>query len=323
MTRRRNGFTLIELLVVIAIIAILVALLLPAVQQAREAARRSTCKNKLKQIGLALHNYHDVSNQFPPSAIGLGWCNVSGSYPGTDMIQNKNGLALLLPHLDQAPLYNLIDQSAAHSAQATGYCCGYAGNTAGALAVDPADNAIHMSRSLDVFLCPSDDAKTHVTGTAYGVTGSSGGALTNYDFSAEATLTCNYWSKQGKSTRKMFGENSRSKFRDVRDGTSNTIMICESTREVANGEANPWGYRGWVQTGGDVDVGINVWDVPTGSTIPTVGNLNSWGQVGSLHTGGAQFTLADGSVRFISENIDLATLRNLGNMADGNTVGEF
>src|SRR5512135_2886366 len=105
---RRHGFTLIELLVVIAIIAVLVALLLPAVQQAREAARRSQCKNNLKQIGLALHNYHDIANRFPAAIIGSGRANAQTAPPrgvGPTVV-NTTGWVAMLPQLDQAPLYN-------------------------------------------------------------------------------------------------------------------------------------------------------------------------------------------------------------------------
>lgn len=319
MNVKRRGFTLIELLVVIAIIAILIALLLPAVQQAREAARRTSCKNKLKQLGLALHNYHDTHFVFPPGSIGLGWCR-SSTYGGTDSIQNSTGLSLLLPYIDQAPLYNLIDQETARSAQATGYCCGYAGNTDGTLAGTPADNADEMSTLLDVFLCPSDPGRLYLTGTAYGVTASPGGAMTNYDVIASRTLECNLWGNQSLQTRCMFGENSNTKFRSVTDGTSNTLMVGETTREVANGEGLPWGYRGWVHIGVDVNGGINVWDIPTGTTTPLMGVLNSWGQSGSMHVGGAQYVFADGAVRFLSENINHTTLLNLARMSDGNVV---
>lgn len=317
----QRGFTLIELLVVIAIIAILIALLLPAVQQAREAARRSTCKNKLKQVGLAVHNYFTAHSVLPPSGINYGWCRLSNS--GTDpnrRNQNTNGLSLLLPFLDQNPLYEQINQESARSPQNQTYCCSIPMN-GGRLIGNPATNAPAMTEVLDVFLCPSDSGTTHLgTGAPYGVPRSPGGAKTNYDFSAEATLVCDTWRTQNPNTRKMFGENSNSKLRDVTDGTSNTIMIGETTRTVANGEPNPWGYRGWVQTGCDVDVGINVWDIPTGATQPDFGNLNSWGQVGSMHVGGCHFCFGDGAVRFISQNINLTLLRNLGAMADGNVV---
>ncbi len=106
--RSYRGFTLIELLVVIAIIAILIALLLPAVQQAREAARRSSCKNNLKQWGLALHNYHDTYKQFPPSAVNPGSYR-SNSFVPRGKIRNHTGYLYLLPYVDQAPLYKKIN----------------------------------------------------------------------------------------------------------------------------------------------------------------------------------------------------------------------
>lgn len=318
--KRRLGFTLIELLVVIAIIAILIALLLPAVQQAREAARRASCKNKVKQVALALHNYHETHRVFPPAGISYGWCTASSTQSPDKTTHNKNGLSLLLPFLDQAPLYNNINQETANSAQNTGYCCSYAGSGT-PLAGNPADNADEMTVLLDVFLCPSDPGTTHLgTGAPYGTSVAPGPAKTNYELSTDQTISCDLWAAQSSQSRKIFGENSRSRISDIKDGSSNTIMVCETTRTVANGEPPAWGMRGWVTTGGDVDPGINVWDVPTGSTTPTLGNLNSWGQVGSLHVGGAHFGLGDGAVRFISENTDLTVLRRLGTMADGAVV---
>ena len=314
--RARRAFTLIELLVVIAIIAILIALLLPAVQQAREAARRSACKNNMKQIGLAVHNYYDAHVVFPPAGINYGWC--IGITDPTRLNQNTHGLSLLLPYLDQAGLFNSINQETSRSAQNTTYCCGLTPN-GGTLVGNPADNAQQMTQLLNVFLCPSDDGSYFLgTQTPYSVPVSPGAAKTNYEFSTDATITCNYWKTQALTARKMFGENSNSRMRDVKDGTSTTIMMCETTRAVANGEPPAWGLRGWVTTGGDVDYGINVWYVSGGT--PQSGNLRSWGYVGSQHEGGAHFTFADGSVHFLSENINLTLLRRLATMADGNAV---
>ncbi len=138
MQKKRTGFTLIELLVVIAIIAILIALLLPAVQQAREAARRSTCKNNLKQIGLALHNYHDTHRSFPPSYVD--------NYPaGTPFLNNDLGWGtFILPYMDQGPLYNNISSSGAMDVDWTTVADMTTGSTAYAKSVLPA------------FICPSD-----------------------------------------------------------------------------------------------------------------------------------------------------------------------
>src|SRR6516162_5799732 len=113
--RRRTAFTLIELLVVIAIIAVLIGLLLPAVQKVREAAARVQCQNNLKQLGLALHNYHDANSQFPPAGRGYAWCGSAAGGPGDTAIYNSNGLVLLLPYVEQDNLYrrfNLNEASA-------------------------------------------------------------------------------------------------------------------------------------------------------------------------------------------------------------------
>jgi prepilin-type N-terminal cleavage/methylation domain-containing protein len=314
----KRGFTLIELLVVIAIIAVLIALLLPAVQQAREAARRSTCKNNLKQIGIAIHNYAEQFSVMPPAGITYGWCT-GGTIEPNRINLNANGLQLMLPNLDQAPLYESINQEAARSQLNSPGCCSLPAN-GGTLAATHTVNATFMTKTLPGFVCPSDNGPVTLgTGATYGVAAAPGGAMTNYDFSAEATLTCNAWRTQSHTTRKMFGENSNSKLGDAKDGESNTIMLSETCRDVANGDALPWGYRSWVHTGCDVDVGINVWDVPTGGR-PVFGLLDSWGQVGSMHVGGCHMAMGDGSVHFLSENIDLTTLRRLGSMADGNPV---
>ncbi len=142
---RRRAFTLIELLVVIAIIAILIALLLPAVQQAREAARRSTCKNNMKQIGLALHNYHDTHRVFPYASSHQGRaCTTARS------ILNHKGWLMLLPFIDQAPLYNKFNFSIAASTSAvsgTGTVVGVPGTGN--------ENDFVVSREIPVFTCPS------------------------------------------------------------------------------------------------------------------------------------------------------------------------
>lgn len=319
---RRRGFTLIELLVVIAIIAILIALLLPAVQQAREAARRTQCRNNLKQIGLALHNYHDTSRRFPPAGVGYGWCSVSSSNPGDQYITNASGMSFLLPFLEQNNLSEQINSNSAHQGLSTGCCCSYAGNTDGTVAGAPSDNAAAMTVLIDAFICPSDAGRTHLgTGTCYGVPSGKGGAKTCYDFIAARGVlgNCTYWEDAGVN-RYMFGHNSTTRVADVSDGTTNTLMVGETTLEVANGEANPWGYRGWVQTGVDPNGGLNVWDIPSGSTTPTRGNLNSWGQAGSLHPGGAHFAMGDGSVRFLSESVSNTVLLQLARMGDGSVV---
>src|SRR5688572_2941202 len=157
----RRGFTLVELLVVIAIIGVLVALLLPAVQTARESARRMSCSNNLKQLGLALHNYHDTFQRFPPAGLNYGWC--LNPPPATGDVQNKilnaNGLAMMLPFFEQGSIAQQY-QSTEPAADITGgnaSCCG-PNNATEALAGkgNASVNAPLALIRLKVFLCPSD-----------------------------------------------------------------------------------------------------------------------------------------------------------------------
>ena len=316
MTQIRKGFTLIELLVVIAIIAILIALLLPAVQQAREAARRTQCKNNLKQLGLALHNYHDTHSVFPPAAIGR--CLTP------DL--NASGLALLLPGLDQAPLYGQFNFSLTSSNQEGS---GYESGLVGTHTSDPAvnGNIIPVTTSVPAFLCPSDNGRIRTESSVYRPSSSDarGGALTNYDFvttSATYYNSCTNWSSTPIATRAMFGDNSNCQMRDLTDGSSNTVAMAETTRTVANGHATAWGYRGHVMVGiWLAERPINLWFF-NGTTFPR-GTLGSWAQPGSLHTGGMHVLMGDGAVRFISENMDASIRTNLAYISDGKTVGEF
>jgi len=317
MTSRR-GFTLIELLVVIAIIAILIALLLPAVQQAREAARRTQCKNNLKQLGLALHNYHDTALTFPPGSIGR--C-------ATPTMTNTSGLSLLLPYMDLTTLHSKLNFSGAFTTHIS-----VPGGIAG---TDPTvtGNAQWVKTIIPGFLCPSDPGTPiHPEATAhYGISATNtgtGGAKTCYDFSAFNAFynSCEPWSNPtGTLTmqnRRMFGDNSRCRMSDLTDGSSNTVAMAETTLSVYNGRTPAWGYRGWVMVG--VDLASTRPNDFTWTGQPTIiGRLGSWARSGSLHTGGIHALIGDGSVRFISENIDSVTRQRICYIADGNVIGEF
>lgn len=328
---RRSAFTLIELLVVIAIIAILVALLLPAVQSAREAARRSQCKNNLKQIGLALHNYHETYTLFPPSSLSLG---IHAAPPTSPTFRNSTGWVMLLPYLDQAALYEQVDQNSAMSWNTVYGAYGSAGsptNMAGGGTSVVAANRLVAQTPLNVLTCPSDPGTpTLPSGAYYGIDGSTGnGAKTNYDFNVwyGEYYYSNYWcnGNLSKATRPMFGNNSNSRIALVTDGLTNTIAVSETLFEKYNGRTSAWAYRGHVQIGIDLAwVQINDYCYPPGSTTNCLeGRLGQWATAGSEHAGGAQFLLGDGSARFISQNIDTTTRQRLHYMADRSEVGEF
>lgn len=327
--RKVRGFTLVELLVVIAIIGILIALLLPAVQAAREAARRSQCTNNLKQLVLALHNYHDVHKVFPPQSIERGWANPpnTGKTAG-QLVLNFSGLVALLPFIEQQPLYDKYDlrQCASDYMRPAGIA---------PLAGDPVNsgNAAVAATQVMAFLCPSDpqDPLGPASGT-YGITQTARGYRgykTNYDLSGNRDITTfNAWKARSMQTRYLFGENSDSKMATVLDGTSNTVAMAETLRTVANGHCPTWGYRAWVMTGIDLYYsgnGINCTTIPATYTWVSdrtsyAYRLRDWGAAGSLHPGGCNIGLADGAIRFISETTDATVLLGISTIAGGETV---
>jgi prepilin-type N-terminal cleavage/methylation domain-containing protein/prepilin-type processing-associated H-X9-DG protein len=325
------GFTLIELLVVIAIIAVLIGLLLPAIQKVREAANRAKCVNNLKQLGLALHNYHGSHDRFPPGGRGYGWCRYPEQW-GDQKIYNHNGLLLLLPFLEQTAFYDKLDQTQCTSncMEGNSGCCAPV-KSVGTLQDDAVNsgNAAVVSTPIAVFHCPSDTGDPWLsTDSYYGIKAGSSfkGSKTNYDFCASIeSYDCNHWHRQDARRRRLFGENSTSRIADVTDGTSNTIAVCETTFDVYNGRCSAWGYRGWVMVGVDPTSwggGINAWDWPGVIDRPRVGQLRSWGHAGSLHLGGANFAFADGSARFLSQSTSVPLLELLAAMADGNVIGD-
>ncbi|WP_417851409.1 DUF1559 domain-containing protein [Thalassoglobus sp.] len=333
----RRGFTLIELLVVIAIIAILVALLLPAVQQAREAARRTQCKNNLKQLGLALHNYHDVYNQFPPGQVFSGDPTLANQTADRQTFSlNHTGFTMLLPYIDQGPLYNLWDPNIASGPALR----------AGSAPVwgDPTLNHQVTQQRIPAFLCPSDSNQGPAPNVATGEYASTQGALTSYVFNAgysgEEYRTYSIYKSStvvmptGKTVRRIgaFGNNGSARMADFTDGTSNSIAMGEVILDKSSTSYLPlWGQGRHVGTYGRV--------IPD----PTPGHVNNCryrinahfdcdaANVGkpyawtysSSHVGGGQFLLADGSIRFLSENIDWPTFVYLNFIKDGEVIGEF
>lgn len=315
-----RGFTLVELLVVIAIIGVLVALLLPAVQQARESSRRTACQSNLKQLALALHNYHDTHLVLPPAGADYGWCKYPALY-GPKEVKNLNGWVLVLPFLEQSGLHSQLDfnQTLANVTTGNDGCC----PPTTALVPLTGDavtsgNADLITKRLPFFTCPSDAGNPYLPdGGVYGIKSGSKklAAKTNYDFSTGNSFDCDAWRRQ--TTRTVFGENSNTRFSDINDGTSQTAFVVETLYEVYNGRCNAWGFRGWVMVG--VDVGnhrINRWDYLPYAPFKR-GRLGSWAHPGSMHASGCQLARADGSVGFIREEVGTVIKQRLSTMNDG------
>lgn len=323
-----RGFTLIELLVVIAVIAVLIALLLPAVQQAREAARRSQCKNNLKQLALALHNYHDVHNSLPP-----GWIEDPAVTGQEDGIWAWS--AFLLPMLEQTALYQQLN----------------VGNAKVAQVYDSNRPALHTAPG--VFRCPSSPGPIVNNGNRRLMNPSRHLAVTNYVLSNNnrdlIRLGPSTDGTAGSATTGASGAffaNKGIRFRDITDGTSNTLFGGERayTLGTTNIEAaalyaiptspDPSHIGRALDTSSNAWRGMSMAVAGGAEPINGVSETNKWRTAfSSLHTGGAQFAMADGSVRFISENIHHApatggskidsTFEALIGIRDGFVIGEF
>ncbi|TWT60172.1 DUF1559 domain-containing protein [Rubinisphaera italica] len=304
----RSAFTLIELLVVIAIIAILVALLLPAVQQAREAARRSSCKNNLKQLGLALHNYHDTHNVLP-----FGWDERETAWS-----------AMILPQIEQGNIYDTLIWAESG-----------AGNWSSGSANQTATETV-----IPTYRCPSIAVKEHMdfNGIARRVPASYRGVASSVAASDDATSLppgATVALEMANLDGAFYGISSTS-FKDIVDGLSNTILIGESFTDPEfgrDGQAMDFWQIGAPQTGGWVagGTGGSEFTEICGSTwAPINAHLNASytgheieTSFGSYHSGGAQFSIGDGSVRFISENVDLGLYRGLATLKGGEVNGDF
>lgn len=292
---RLSGFTLIELLVVIAIIAILIALLLPAVQQAREAARRSQCKNHMKQWGLALHNYHDVAKQFPPSVINPG-SYYSDQFVQPGQIRNITGYLLLLPYIDQTPLYNRINFSLATGA------ADWKGVGGGGFQT-VLDNA-----EVPIQYCPSDPGYDNPhTYTPQNMYTARNFTRVNYGFVHENYEYSGYsgkpWVKNTWKQRSAFGINRSAKFGSITDGASNTMLMIETPQEKNGCSCFGPFLQAYTHTHFITPYNRGINENRNGSFSPY-----AWG-AGSHHTGGCHTVMGDGRVIFISENMSRNILR--------------
>ena len=324
--RIKSGFTLIELLVVIAIIAVLIALLLPAVQQAREAARRSQCKNNLKQIGLALHNYHDTMNMLPFGVVF--YRNTPGGAPGggqNTQSQNQGNWtwgAMILPNIDQAALFQTMN----------------VGKNSPAAANNVAGNLGLLQTPLPAFRCPSDpgenacdiDRRVNLTNVS-----------STLNIAQSIIARSNYVGNNGHQNigggnvnTGAFPRDLCRRFRDITDGLSNTIAIGERASDArgasqsagaiyATGpdQSPKWGIAG--------ALGVAFYPL---NTVNETAYVDLHKGFSSNHVGGAHFLFCDGSVHFISENIhwrnsddstQMGAYQRLCNISDGTPAVEF
>ena len=317
-----SGFTLIELLVVIAIIAVLVSLLLPAVQQAREAARRTQCKNNLKQLGLAMHNYHDTFLTFP----------IGNLYSGTTKSNGWSWMSYLLPYVELTNDYNQLNFNYA------GRCAEYMGQQD---TLTPGGNWT-WRKPKPVLSCPSDPNGGGIfsgsTGAGVYLVANGSMAVANYlgvagktlnwdcgmgplwPFTSSDNIPC-----QDKSGYEgIFYNNSRTRIGDVTDGTSNTCAIGERGQNKSLSYGWPLCGRGYPPLfSGRKDHILEMYTfsqgVPDDNPDSGPSNQKYW----SWHAGGAQFTMADGSVQFFSYSMDTNIYKALGTRAGGEVIGQF
>ena len=319
---RRWGFTLIELLVVIAIIAVLIALLLPAVQQAREAARRTQCKNNLKQVGLALFNYEGTYGTFP----------IGNLFTNANLSNSWSWEAYILPFIDQANGFNTLNFGYG------GRCSQYCGQQQ---TLNPSTNYIWM-HPLTAFQCPSDpnSGKTFSGSTGSGSYVVANGTMGTSNYLGVCGITKGwmggytgfngfFWPAQAidlTGYEGAFYNNSSTKIRDFTDGTSNTAVVGERGQSVNLDFGWPLCGRGYppIFSGrGDQILEMDTFSLGKAKDIPAADPGPSIYLYWSYHAGGGQFLLGDGTVRFLSYNISTQTYQALATRNGGEVNGEF
>lgn len=337
-TRQRSGFTLIELLVVIAIIAVLIGLLLPAVQKVREAANRMTCTNNLKQIGLALHNFHDTHGGFPMG----GEMEVGGMWSG-----------FILPYIEQDNIFKALtfQEDATLNAQ---WAREVAHPNASITSPDPTERNIAACETLlKIYRCPSAALPEHLPDgstwipvwfVARRVPASYLGCVSGrvkHDQGSIYELDGIFTAKAPPNNRVARAGMANIRFADIKDGTSNTIAVGEAvpdtsipgiTREdpelnrgrkdhwyIGSDDLDNWTGTDWSECLGSTGVPMNMPRVLPGD--PSFGAYEI--SYGSRHPGGGNFLFGDGSVRFIQQTIDMATWRALGSRSGGEVLGDL
>jgi prepilin-type N-terminal cleavage/methylation domain-containing protein/prepilin-type processing-associated H-X9-DG protein len=298
--RHRPAFTLVELLVVIAIIGVLVALLLPAVQAAREAARRSQCSNNLKQLGLALENYESALGSFPPGRMGCDGdgsfqCSGFNSKPGDIGI---SGFVALLPFIEQQGLYNAIDWTVPPwSASDTNW-------------VNNGQNIQLLNARPKFLVCPSDNSQPFRANMVAGKQAATG----SYAMVAGTMGPPNGSDVKMKNTG-MFLYRTGLRRADMTDGTSAQMMIGETIENHTSASSNVWTVGGRFST-------LRTTKNPLNQKPGTGAFLNGTenGAFGSKHPAGAQFLFGDGHVSFIPNTINFTDYQRLSNRSDGESV---
>ena len=339
--RMRKGFTLVELLVVIAIIGILVGLLLPAVQAAREAARRMQCSNNVKQLSLAAHTYHDAFSSFPLNYAQLtGSPTIGPAFTLPTQGRQTSWMTGLLPFIEQTALFNMIDFSKGLSNDPRS-------NGPPAVPVGPSNPWVAMQK-VSAFKCPSDqtddllnnrgDTPTgNLRTIAFAVTSYKGVTGANWQWGVSQSNTAPWTTTRfGTSGNGLDMGNGiyirgwdrpvKSNMRDVTDGTSNTLMVGEA---IAIYSDNTWW---WLSSGVVATTSIPMNAKPAcAGYIPATMSLNAglaackadWNNnlgFRSSHTGGCNFGLCDGSVRFISASLDRDAYRGMATISGGEVV---
>jgi prepilin-type N-terminal cleavage/methylation domain-containing protein len=309
---RRAGFTLIELLVVIAIIAILIGLLLPAVQKVREAAARTKCANQMKQIGLALHSYHDGVGRFPTPrpAIGVYTSFYSGPAAGPGI--GGGWMARILPYMEMASVAQECDKSQA------------------SFDPPPGSPPSGSTRTITSYQCPSDPSSQVYTGTAGGFGGATNTSYVGVTGNDEGSAAGRGAAKNGVFWVGVYSDptnkqgNKGTRIADITDGTSSTVMVGERPASADK----YWGF--WAFSDYDTLLALPNWDnqpypscalpgyFSPGKFTDNCSSTHYW----SFHTGGGNWLCADGSVRFLNYNIGTTILPKMASRNGGETIDE-
>jgi prepilin-type N-terminal cleavage/methylation domain-containing protein/prepilin-type processing-associated H-X9-DG protein len=342
----RRAFTLIELLVVIAIIGVLIALLLPAVQAAREAARRAQCTNNLKQLGIAIHNYHDIHNSLPPGRIASATCG-RGFFIGC---QNTPWFSMMLPQIEQQALYDAFNADLG----AEGFRGPGLSVAAGYFA-----NATVGATKIDTFQCPSDEERRFRISTSYlggvlsGPTPSKGNYAVNWGNTywgqdqpdPMALLTDPIAGTPARFLPSAFGHVGKVNFASIRDGLSNTVVVSEIVQGAESDQRGviwsslmgggsfttrfaPNQFRDYygLEDGADrLNDTVFCVDEPANGLpcVPAVGSerLRTFSGAKSRHPGGVNVLFGDGSVRFVKQTISHPVWVALGTIKGGEVIG--